>query len=101
MNIEPRGKLVVTRHKALVLYLIEEGYVPVDVEVCNYVREDDVRDRDVYGILPFYLAALASSLTFVDIRPGKEFKNVELTLDDVYRCVKGVYIYTVREVDDE
>lgn len=96
-----KGKLVVTRHRALVEYLIEEGYVPKDVEVLNYAREEDVRDRDVYGILPFYLAALADSLTFVDIRLGKEFKSIDLTLDDVYKCVKGVNIYTVREVDDE
>ena len=53
--------IVVTRHAALVQYLIEQGLVSASVSVITHATPDDVRDKHVIGVLPLSLAASAGA----------------------------------------
>lgn len=77
------GTLVVTRHAAYVEYLREIGLVSGEVEVREHVGPHDVAGRDVIGILPLYLAALAESVTTVPLNTPQELRSVELSLEQV------------------
>ena len=56
--------LIVTRHRGLVHWLKEHG---VEARVLAHATEEDVRDQDVYGVLPLGLAAAARTVTTVDM----------------------------------
>jgi hypothetical protein len=75
--------VVVTRHPALVEYLVEIGLVEEGVEVVSHADEDAVRGRHVVGVLPLRLAALAASITEVPLILPPELRGVELTLDQI------------------
>lgn len=55
--------IVVTRHPALLELIRERGIVDGDVRVIDHASEEDVRGRDVVGVLPLRLASLANSVT--------------------------------------
>lgn len=75
--------VVVTRHPALITYLVEVGLVQEGVEVVSHADEDAVRGKHVIGVLPLRLAALAASLTEVPLILPPELRGVELTLDQI------------------
>lgn len=58
--------VIVTRHKTLVAWLAAHG---VTGEVIAQATPETVRGKDVYGILPMWLAAEANSITEVSM-PG-------------------------------
>lgn len=59
--------VVVTRHAGLVEYLREQGIVAGDVRVIAHATPEDVRGREVIGVLPLHLAALATSVLEVPL----------------------------------
>ena len=91
-------KLVVSRHKALVDYLKERGYVDESVEVLSYARVEDVQGKHVFGILPYWLASRAEMLTEIMMRVPQDKRGVELTLDEIRFYATRARTYTVREV---
>jgi putative CRISPR-associated protein (TIGR02620 family) len=74
-------KIIVTRHAALVDYLREQGIVGDDVTVISHARPEDVKGRDVIGVLPLNLAALAASVTEIPLRLTPEMRGQELGLE--------------------
>jgi len=60
------NKVIVTRHAGMVEWLSLHG---VEGDVIAHATPEDVRGRDVYGILPLNLAAEAFTITTVDM-PG-------------------------------
>ena len=73
--------LVVTRHPALVALLRERGVIGHEVDVRDHVGAEDVRGRHVIGILPLHLAAVASSVTVVDLALAPADRGVEISLE--------------------
>lgn len=59
--IEP---VIVSRHPGAVDWLRLRG---ISGRVVEHATEADVRNRVVYGILPFHLAALAKELVMIDV----------------------------------
>lgn len=80
--------VVITRHPALVALLEERGIIPAGTPVISHATPDDVRDRDVIGVLPLSLAALANSVTEIPLRLTEDMRNRELTLEEL-RAVAG------------
>jgi len=79
--------VIVTRHETLVKWLNNHGiFGPVFAQV----TEQDIRGKDVYGILPMWLAAHANSVTEVSM-PG-------LPLEARGRVNGGDY--TVEQMDE-
>lgn len=80
-------KIIVTRHNTLVEWLARHG---ITGPVIEQATPEDVRGKDVYGILPMWLAAEANSVTEVSM-PG-------LPLEARKRVNGGDF--TVEEMDD-
>jgi len=93
--------IVVTRHPALVEYLRQHGYLDGDVEVREHVTAEDVRGRDVIGVLPLHLAAEAASVTEVPLAVTPDMRGRELTLAEVERIAGHPRRYVVRVVEEE
>ena len=92
-------KVVVTRHRALVDYLIEEGIVSEDVPVLTHATMDDVRGKHVIGVLPLRLAAAAAVVTEVPLNLPPELRGKELTVEEVRRYAGPPVTYEVRRAD--
>lgn len=87
--------LVVTRHPALVQYLIEIGLVNSDVKVLTHAMGEDVLDRIVIGELPYQLAALAEAVVEVPLNLPSELQGKELTLEQVWAYAGSPTCYRV------
>lgn len=61
------GYVVVTRHPPLVQVLLERGLIGPEDQVIEHATDDDVRGMNVIGILPLRLAALALSVTEIEM----------------------------------
>ena len=90
--------IVVTRHKGLVDYLLAEGMITRGTKVVSHASEEDVRGKDVIGVLPLHLAAQAASVTEVPLALTPEMRGVELAEPDVRRVAGDPRTYIVRAV---
>jgi putative CRISPR-associated protein (TIGR02620 family) len=92
--------LVVTRHKALVQYLIEEGMITAETPILSHVTSKDVEDKHVIGVLPLHLAALAATVTEVPLDIPAELRGQELDLEQVRAFAGDPVKYSVRKEAD-
>jgi hypothetical protein len=90
----PWNRIIVTRHPALVEVLRED--FDIEGEAHEHATAELVRDRAVIGVLPLHLAALAFSVTAVDLDLPPELRGKELTVDEVRRHLKGLTPYKVQ-----
>lgn len=88
-------KIIVTRHPALIEYLEEMKIIDGNERVITHATEDDVRGKDVIGVLPLSLASLANSVTEVTLNLTPEMRGRELTLEEVRSVAGDVTTYTV------
>jgi len=75
--------VVVTRHKALIEYLVETGMVSPDVPVFEHAAEEVVKGKHVIGVLPIHLAALCEKYTNIGLSVPADKRGQELSLDEV------------------
>ena len=89
-------KILITRHEALVEFLQNQG-LEFDM-VVSHADAETVKGKDVYGVLPLYLAALANTITSVDMNLPAEMRGKELSLEDVERYFVGFATYKVSKI---
>ena len=87
-------KILITRHEALVEFLQKQG-LEFDMVVSH---AEIVKGKDVYGVLPLHLAALANTITSVDLNLPAEMRGKELSLEDVERHFVGFATYKVSKI---
>lgn len=87
--------VVVTRHPALIEFLLDAGLVPTGTPVISHATADDVRGKHVFGVLPLSLAVLAKSITEVGLNLPPELRGVELSLAQVHAHTTGIQKYFV------
>lgn len=90
-------KLVVTRHRVLIEYLINEKIIK-EGEYIHIEHIDDVsliKNKDVIGVLPYHLACLTNTFTEVVLNIPYEMRGKELSLKDIETFVKEVATYKV------
>ena len=88
--------VIVTRHTGLVEWLRQRGIMG---EVIAHATPENVDGRDVVGALPLHLAALAESVTTVDmpnLRPDQ--RGQDLTPEEMDAAGASLARYTVRRV---
>lgn len=90
--------VVVTRHKALVEFLIKRKIIGADTPIISHATEKDVLGKDVIGVLPLRLAALAASVTEVPMDIPAELRGQELSLEQVEAFSGEPVKYTVQGV---
>lgn len=93
-------QVIVTRHKALVEYLVTRGIVGSDVPVIAHATPEDIKGRHVYGVLPLSLAKLAGAITEIPLHLPPELRGKELSLEQVKKYSKEPATYVVGEVKE-
>jgi len=92
--------VVVTRHPALLEYLRELGMVGEDCEVLTHVSSpEQIRGKEVIGVLPLRLAAEAFSVVEVPLDLPPELRGKELSLEELRRYAGAPKRYRVRAID--
>ena len=89
-------EIVVTRHPSLVNYLEEMGLTNEDVQVLTHAGPDDVRGKNVCGVLPHSLSSLTASFTEVPLSIPAELRGTELTLEQIKKYANPAVTYIVR-----
>ena len=89
--------VVVTRHKALVQFLVKRQMIGANTPIIAHATEEDVLGKDVIGVLPLRLAALASSVTEFPMDIPAELRGQELSLEQVEAFSGEPVRYTVNK----
>jgi hypothetical protein len=87
--------IVVTRHPALVQLLIERGLIRPGTPAIEHATPEDVRGRHVIGVLPLSLAAIAATVTEIELRLTPDQRGRELTLDELRPIAGPARTYVV------
>ena len=91
--------IVITRHPALVAYLVSLGTITRETPVVQHATEDDVRGKHVIGVLPLRLAALCRSVTEVPLDIPVELRGQELSIEQVAQFAGEPVRYMVSQWD--
>ena len=95
-----KKQLIVTRHKALVSYLIDKNIIKEgEYKLIEHADYKDVEGQNVIGVLPLQLASYAKSITEVPLKLTPEMRGKELTFDEVEKIADKPVQYIVREVN--
>lgn len=90
---------VITRHKALVSYLLDRDIIKEgEYKLIEHADYKDVEGQDIIGVLPLQLSAYAKSVTEVPLKLTPEMRGKELTFDEVEKVAEKPVQYIVREV---
>lgn len=91
---------VVTRHKALVNYLLDKDIIKEgEYSLIEHADYQEVQGQDVIGVLPLQLASYAKSITEVPLKLTPEMRGKELTFEEVEQVAEKPVKYIVREID--
>ncbi len=99
--------LVVTRHPGLIEVLAEQGICDKATPVVAHATPDQIRGKNIAGVLPLALAAVCESVTEVSLSLPAELRGQELTAAQVRSHMTGTRTYRVltvpsaQEVSDE
>lgn len=91
--------LVITRHKALVAYLIEEKLIDSNCQVETHASPDLVKNKKVIGVLPHSLSCLTESFTEIPLHLPQELRGKELSLEDVRKYADPPVTYKITKFD--
>ena len=95
-----KKQLIVTRHKALVDYILDKDIIKEgEYKLIEHADYKDVEGRDVIGVLPLQLASYAKSVTEVPLKLTPEMRGKELTFEEVEKIAQEPVQYIVREVN--
>lgn len=90
--------IVVTRHPALVELLIERGIVEQGTPVITHATPEQVAGKDVIGVLPLSLAALANSVTEIPLALTPDMRGKELSIETLRSIAGEAVTYKVKRV---
>ena len=90
---------VVTRHTALVAYLLELGVITSETRVLSHATKENVINKDIIGVLPMHLAAWTNTISEVPLNLTPDMRGRELTIDEVRACAQPLVKYVVRQVE--
>lgn len=91
--------LIVTRHAGLVEWLRLRG---IEGDVVAHATPETVKDRHVFGVLPLNLAAVAASVTNVDMpRMAAEQRGKDLSPAEMDEAGAELARYVVLTANDE
>lgn len=89
------SQIVVTRHPALVKYLVETGLIKPGAMVIEHASADQVRGKHVIGVLPLHLAVEAASVTEVPMDLPPDARGRELSIEEVRQYAGAPVRYVV------
>ena len=93
--------VVVTRHTGLVEFLVERGALGAHVPVVAHATAATITGKNVLGVLPLHLAALAASVTEATLNLTPDQRGKELNLEEVRNAFTGFATYVVMKSEVE
>ena len=90
-----KNLVVVTRHPALVEFLCELGMIELDTQILSHASEEDLQGKDVIGVLPLHLAAVAHTVTEIPLDLKPEDRGEELSLARLHEVAGKPRTFTV------
>ena len=87
--------VVVTRHAALITYLLEEGIITAGAKVVSHASFAEIDGKHVVGVLPHSLSCLCASFTEVPLFLPPELRGKELTVSQVREYAGNPATYLV------
>jgi putative CRISPR-associated protein (TIGR02620 family) len=91
--------VVVTRHQGLVDFLIARGVINEDTPVYKHVEVEDVKGKHVLGVLPYWLAIHASTVTEMSMDLPLSLRGKELSVEEVSEYIKEPITVQVRTLE--
>lgn len=93
-------QIVITRHPEFEKLLIELGYIKKgEYTLITHISDiDQIRGKNVIGILPLNLAAHTKSVLFPTWKIPNSFRGKEWTYEETKKFFRGMHKYKVREV---
>jgi len=86
---------VVTRHPGLVDYLRELDMLSQDCVVLDHATPDDVRGKNVCGVLPHNLSCLCRTFTEIPLNLPPELRGKELDVEQVRQYAGNPVTYRI------
>ncbi|MDP8173655.1 CRISPR-associated protein Csx16 [Pasteurella skyensis] len=83
-----KNATVITRHNSLIEYMKEVNLIDDSAVIISHATPEDVKGKDVIGILPHSLSCLTKTYTEVPLILPPEKRGVELTIEDVRKFAK-------------
>lgn len=96
--VKPLPPLVVTRHAALIDYLVEIKLIPAGTPYLTHATPEQLQGRHVIGVLPLHLAACCASVTEIPLDLPAEARGRELTLYEMRQYAGDPVTYSVKVV---
>ncbi len=90
--------IIVTRHPALVALLSERKVITGKEKVFSHVTPDDVRDKNVIGVLPLSLAALANTVTEIPLALEPSDRGKELDINRLREIAGSAVKYKISKI---
>lgn len=88
--------IIVTRHTGLIQWLKSHGIVG---DVISHVESpEQIQGKDVVGVLPLHLAAVAASVATVEMTLPADKRGVDLTPEEMDSFGAILHKYVVQEV---
>ena len=91
------NQVIVTRHPALVSFLIEMGLADKSTPVIGHATPEAIKGKNVLGVLPLHLAVEAKSVTEVPMDIPPEMRGKELTIEQMRQYALTPRTYQVFE----
>lgn len=91
--------IIVTRHPALVQYLHETGIASPEATVISHATEEDIRGKDVIGVLPLRLAAIARTVTEIPLALEPEDRGKGLDIDRIREIAGEPVTYVIAPIE--
>lgn len=89
--------ILISRHQAIYDWLLENEIISKDIPVIDYVTDINIiKDKDVIGVLPLWLAAHCRTFTHIRINfPNKNKSYKLLSTEDVSKYVHFIVTYSI------
>ncbi len=76
-------KLVVTKFKALVQYLVDQKLIEEGTPHLTHAKPEDLKGKHVFGVIPYWLACHAEQITEVRLTVPLDRRGKELSYEEV------------------
>ena len=92
-------QVIVTRHPALVEYLVQTGVCPEGTPVITHGTAENLTGKHAIGVLPLHLAAVAAMVTEIPMAIPPELRGVELDLEQTKKYAGQPVTYKVSKIE--
>lgn len=92
--------VVITRHRDLIALLRERCLITPETPCIDHTDNiEDVRGKNIIGVVPAKLAIHANTVTEVKLRIPKERLGIDLPLDELRGYAGDTFTYKVEQID--